>query len=171
MIIVMPAGHTSTEFRLTPGVRMGHEAFNEDLTKVIVPFIDRRYRTVADSDNRAIAGLSKGGVQALNIALADAAGFAYVGVFSSGWFPNTIMEEEDTDVAQYTKSVKQFRLFWVDAGKYDIALQNSHATVAVLRKAGIDVQEHESGGFHAWNNWRDYLYQFAPLLCKTNESH
>jgi len=164
MIIVMPAGHTSTEFRLTPGFRMGHDAFNDDLVKVVIPYIDARYRTLADRDHRAIAGLSMGGVQALNISLANAANFAYVGVFSSGWFPNTIKEEEDTDVARYRSSGKQFRLFWVAAGKYDIALQNSHATVALLKQAGINVEEHESGGFHAWNNWRDYLNQFAPLL-------
>jgi len=171
MIIVMPAGHTATEFRLTPGVRMGHDAFNDDLVKVIMPFIDAHYRTIADRDHRAIGGLSMGGVQALNIALANAADFAYGGVFSSGWFPNTIKEEEDTDVAQYRASGQQFRLFWVDAGKYDIALQNSHATVAVLKKAGINVEEHESSGFHAWNNWRDYLHQFAPLLFGTASYH
>jgi enterochelin esterase family protein len=171
MIIVMPAGHVSTEFRLTPGFRMGHDAFNDDLVKAVLPYIDAHYRTLADRDHRAIAGLSMGGVQALNISLANAADFAFVGVFSSGWFPNTIKEEEDTDVAQYRSSGKQFRLFWVDAGKYDIALQNSHATVAVLKKAGIDVEEHESGGFHAWDNWRDYLSQFAPLLFREDHSH
>ena len=56
MMIVMPAGHISTDFRLTPGVRMGHDAFNDDLTKVVLPFIDANYRTVADRDHRAIAG-------------------------------------------------------------------------------------------------------------------
>jgi enterochelin esterase-like enzyme len=164
MIVVMPAGHVSTEFRLTPGFRMGHDAFNDDLITVVLPYIDAHYRTVPDRDHRAIAGLSMGGVQALNISLSNAPEFAYVGVFSSGWFPNTIKDEEDTDVAQYRASGKQFRLFWVAAGKYDIALQNSHATEAVLKKAGIQIEEHDSGGFHAWNNWRDYLVQFAPLL-------
>ena len=43
------------------------------------------------------------------------ADFAYVGVFSSGWFPNSIKEEQDTDVAQYRASGKPFRLFWGDA--------------------------------------------------------
>lgn len=171
MIIVMPAGHTSTEFHFTPGFRMGHDTFNDDLVKVVMPYIDSHYRTIPDRDHRAIAGLSMGGVQALNIALANAAGFAYVGVFSSGWFPNTMKEEEETDVAQYRASGKSFRLFWVDAGKYDIALDNSHATVAVLKKAGINVEEHESGGFHAWNNWRDYLSEFASLLFRQTESH
>jgi len=170
MIVVMPAGHTSTEFRLTPGVRMGHDAFNDDLVKVVVPFIDAHYRTISDRDHRAISGLSMGGLQTLNVALSDAGDFGYVGVFSSGWFPNSLEEEEETDVTKYRASGKQFRLFWVDAGKYDIALQNSRATIAVLKKAGIDIEEHESGGFHAWNNWRDYLHQFAPLLFRANES-
>jgi enterochelin esterase family protein len=170
MIIVMPAGHISTEFRLTPGFRLGHDAFNDDLIKVVLPYVDMHYRTVADRSHRAIAGLSMGGGQTLTIALTDSADFAYVGVFSSGWFPNTLKEEEDTDVAQYRASGKPFRLFWVDAGKYDIALQNSHATVTLLNKAGIKTEEHESGGFHAWNNWREYLNLFAPLLFRGNES-
>jgi enterochelin esterase-like enzyme len=166
MMIVMPAGHISTDFRLTPGVRMGHDAFNDDLTKVVLPFIDAHYRTIADRDHRAIAGLSMGGLQALDIALDDSADFAYVGIFSSGWFPNEQKGEEDTNVAQYRTSGKPFQLFWVNAGQYDIALQNSDATVAILKKAGIDVEQHQSAGFHAWNNWRDYLNQFAPLLFK-----
>ena len=170
MLIVMPAGHTSTEFRLTPGVRMGHDAFNDDLTKVVLPFIDAHYRTIADRDHRAIAGLSMGGLQALDIALDDSADFAYVGIFSSGWFPNAQKEEEDADVAQYRTSGKPFHLFWVNAGQYDIALQNSDATVAILKKAGIDVEQHQSPGFHAWNNWRDYLNQFAPLLFKKSSA-
>jgi enterochelin esterase-like enzyme len=170
MMIVMPAGHISTDFRLTPGVRMGHDAFNDDLTKVVLPFIDAHYRTIADRDHRAIAGLSMGGLQALDIALDDSADFAYVGIFSSGWFPNAQKEEEDTDVAQYRTSGKPFHLFRVNAGQYDIALQNSDATVAILKKAGIEVEQHQSAGFHAWNNWRDYLNQFAPLLFKKSSA-
>jgi enterochelin esterase-like enzyme len=164
MMVVMPAGHISTDFRLTPGVRMGHDAFNDDLTKVVLPLIDAHYRTVTDRNHRAIAGLSMGGLQALNIALDDSADFAYVGIFSSGWFPDEQRQEEETDVQQFRTSGKPFRLFWVNAGQYDIALQNSDHTVAILRKAGITVEQHQSGGFHAWNNWRDYLNQFAPLL-------
>lgn len=170
MIVVMPAGHISTDFRMIPGVRMGHDAFNDDLTKVVLPYVDAQYRTVADRNHRAVAGLSMGGLQALNIALDDSADFAYVGIFSSGWFPNMQKDEEETDVKQFRSSGKPFLLFWVSAGQYDIALQNSNSTVAILRKAGINVEQHQSGGFHAWNNWRDYLNQFAPLLFGKNRA-
>lgn len=166
MIVVMPAGHISATFRLTPGVRMGHDAFNEDVIKVIVPYMDSHYRTVADRDHRAIAGLSMGGLQALNISLDDSADFAWVGIFSSGWFPANQKEEDDTDLAQYRSSGKPFKLYWVAAGKYDIALQNSNATVALLNKSGIKTEVHETSGFHAWNNWRDYLNEFAGKIFK-----
>ena len=166
VIIVMPAGHVSTDFRLGPGVRMGHDAFNEDLTKSVLPFVDAHYRTIADRDHRALAGLSMGGIQTLTISLTDSADFGWIGVFSSGWFPNLLKEEEETDLAQYRASGKPFDS-WVDAGKYDIALENSRATVALLNKAGIKMEEHESPGFHAWNNWRNYLYSFAQLLFRS----
>jgi enterochelin esterase-like enzyme len=164
MIVVMPAGHISTSFHLEPGVRMGHDAFNDDLIHVVLPYIDSHYRTLADRDHRAIAGLSMGGLQALNISLDESASFAWVGIFSSGWFPANQKEEDDTDLAQYRSSGKPYKLFWVGAGKYDIALENSNATVALLNKSGIQTEVHESGGFHAWNNWRDYLNQFAGKI-------
>ncbi len=164
MIVAMPAGHISTSFRLMPGMRMGHDAFNDDVVKVILPYIDTHYRTIADRDHRAIAGLSMGGLQALNISLNNSADFAWVGIFSSGWFPDNQKEEDDTDLAQYRNSGMPFKLYWVGAGKYDIALQNSGATVALLNKSGIKTEVHETGGFHAWNNWRDYLKDFATKI-------
>jgi S-formylglutathione hydrolase FrmB len=48
---------------------MGHDAFNDDLVKVVRPYIDAHYRTVADRDHRAIAGLSMGGLHTLNMRL------------------------------------------------------------------------------------------------------
>jgi enterochelin esterase-like enzyme len=164
MIVVMPAGHISRDFRLTPGVRMGHDAFNDDLVSVIVPYVDSHYRSIANRDNRALAGLSMGGLQTLTVSLTDSMDFAWVGVFSSGWFPNMLKETEDTDLAQYRSSGKPFSLYWVGVGKYDIALDNCRASVSLLNKAGIKTEVYESGGFHAWNNWRDYLNLFAPML-------
>ena len=90
--------------------------------------------------------------------------FGYIGVFSSGWFPDMLADEEKTDLAQYKASGRPFKLYWVGVGKYDIAKANSDASVALLKKAGIDVTTHDSGGFHAWNNWRDYLNLLAPML-------
>ena len=71
---------------------------------------------------------------------------------------------EKMDLAQYKTSGKPYKLYWVGVGKFDIANANSAATVELLKRYGITPVTHESGGFHAWNNWRDYLHIFAPQL-------
>ncbi len=162
MIVVMPAGHISRDFQLRTGQNtMGHDKFNEDLTGSVMSYIDKNYRTVSDRDHRALAGLSMGGLQTLDISLSRSDLFAYVGVFSSGWFPEMREQEERTDLAQYKTSGQPFKLYWVGVGKYDIANANSAATVSLLRKYGVAPTTKETGGYHAWTNWRDYLHDFA----------
>jgi|SRR5579875_3249488 len=161
MIVVMPAGHVSRDFQLQTGQNtMGHDKFNEDLTGSVILYIDKNYRTVADRNQRALAGLSMGGLQTLDISLSRSDLFAYVGVFSSGWFPNVREQEEETDLARYKASGQPFQLYWVGVGKYDIANANSAASVQLLKKYGVTPTTKETGGYHAWTNWRDYLHEF-----------
>jgi enterochelin esterase family protein len=135
MIVVMPAGHVSRDFQLQTGQNtMGHDKFNDDLTGSVISYIDKNYRTVADRDHRALAGLSMGGLQTPDISLARSDLFAYVGVFSSGWFPDMREREEQTDLAQYKASGHPFKLYWVGVGTYDIANANSAASVQLLKK-------------------------------------
>jgi enterochelin esterase family protein len=165
MIVVMPAGHISRDFQLRIGQNtMGHDKFNEDLTGSVISYIDKNYRTVADRDHRALAGLSMGGLQTLDISLSRSDLFAYIGVFSSGWFPEMREQEEQTDLSQYKTSGRPFKLYWVRVGKFDIANANSAATVTLLRKYGLTPTTKETGGYHAWTNWRDYLHEFAAEI-------
>src|SRR5439155_22577846 len=60
------------------------DEFVEDFVKDIMPYVERNYRMIADRPHRAIAGLSMGGRQTLDIAIRHLDQFAYVGVFSSG---------------------------------------------------------------------------------------
>jgi enterochelin esterase family protein len=165
MIVVMPAGHISRSFQLRPNMTaMGHDAFNEDLTGSVLPYIESHYRTISDRQHRAIAGLSMGGLQTLTISLNHSDLFSYVGIFSSGWFPQALAEEEKTDLSAYKTTGKPFQLYWMGLGKLDIAYKNGLASADLLKKYGVPLTLHESGGFHAWNNWRDYLAIFAPQL-------
>lgn len=165
MIIVMPAGHISRDFQLRTGANtMGHDKFNEDLTGSVVPYIDSHYRTQADRGHRALAGLSMGGLQAVTLSLTNSDLFSYIGIFSSGWFPQMRDEAEKTDLARYKATGKPFKFYWVGVGKLDIAYANSNAMVVLLKKYGINPETYESPGFHAWNNWRDYLHMWAPRL-------
>src|SRR6185436_6746987 len=89
MIVVMPAGHTSqftTGGRGTNSSRTTPEEFVLEFENDIMPFAEKNYRINADQKNRAIAGLSMGGGQTLNIAVRSLDKFGYLGVYSSGVF-------------------------------------------------------------------------------------
>src|SRR5262249_51390960 len=88
MIVVMPAGHTgpfSFVMPTKPGKGgIGNAPFEDDFLKDVLPYVEKHYRVRAERPSRAIAGLSMGGAQTLNIAFARPKEFGYVGVFSSG---------------------------------------------------------------------------------------
>jgi enterochelin esterase family protein len=180
MIVVMPAGHTGP-FRFGGrGGRGGRggtafrDEFAEDFTNDVKPYVEKNYRVIADRAHRAIAGLSMGGAQTLNIAFGHLGDYGYVGVFSSGIFgivggrgnarPNRQWEEQHKAVLDDPDLKKGLRLVWVGCGKDDFLVQTSNATVAMLKEHHFDVVSRESDGGHTWINWRDYLHEFAPLL-------
>src|SRR5215472_184945 len=88
MVVVMPAGHTSqTGFgRGGGGGRGAPDQFVEEFSTDIMPYAESHYRVYTDKPRRAIAGLSMGGNQTLNIAIPHLDKFAYIGVYSSGLF-------------------------------------------------------------------------------------
>jgi enterochelin esterase family protein len=177
MIVAMPMGHTGP-FRFGPpgdnSFNRQMEEFADDFTKDLKPYVEKNYRVIGDRAHRAIAGLSMGGAQTLNIALAHADDFAYIGVFSSGVFgiaggfggagPNTQWEEQHTSTLDNAELKKGLQLVWFGCGKDDFLIRTSQATVEMLKKHHIDVTSKESAGGHTWLNWRDYLSEFAPLL-------
>ena len=89
MIVVMPAGHTRPLGSPRPEGVAGRppvDEFATDFMTDIMPYIESHYRVIADKQHRAIAGLSMGGGQSLNIAISHLDKFGYLGVFSAGIF-------------------------------------------------------------------------------------
>jgi S-formylglutathione hydrolase FrmB len=96
MIVVMPAGHVNgagsalgapvppAAAQRMPGIGTGPDPFANDFFGDVMPHIEKNYRVVTERQSRAIAGLSMGGNQTLNIAIPHLEKFAYIGVFSSG---------------------------------------------------------------------------------------
>jgi enterochelin esterase-like enzyme len=176
MIVVMPAGHTG-QFRFGgPGGGFDRQMdeFAEDFTGSIRPYIEANYRVLSGRENRAIAGLSMGGAQTLNVGFANLADYGYLGVFSSGVFgiaggrggggPSNAWEESHGAALDDAELKKGLKLVWFACGKDDFLLSTNNATVAMLKKHGFDVTSQESDGGHTWVKWRDYLNEFAPLL-------
>lgn len=177
MIVVMPAGHTGV-FRFgAPGERRADQ-FADEFAQDIRPHVEKTYRVLDDRAHRAIAGLSMGGGQSLQIAFAHLDEYGYVGVFSSGVFgiaggrggeaPSTQWEDERTATLDNADLKQGLRLLWFATGKDDFLVKTSQATVEMLKKHGFEVVYRETEGGHTWLNWRDYLTEFAPLLFAEN---
>lgn len=181
MVVVMPAGHTAPfDFgRPAAGARRLPD-FNTDFVKDfvgdIMPYAETHYRVIRDRQHRAIAGLSMGGAQTIEVAVPHAAEFAYVGVFSSGIFgivpggPGPASKASESWEQQHAADLdnpagkKDWKLFWFSTGKDDGLLPTSKATVELFQKHGFKAEFHESAGAHTWTNWREYLNEFAPQL-------
>ena len=165
MIVVMPDGHTARFGGGAGGLNMAD--FVREFTADIKPYVENTYRVRTDRASTAIAGLSMGGAQTLDIAFGDLSSYAYVGVFSSGVFG--IADSPDWENAHRAAlddaaAKRDLELVWFSTGKDDFLLDTTKATVAMLEKHGFDVVYEESAGGHTWINWREYLAEFAPQL-------
>ncbi len=179
MLLVMPAGHTSAfGFGGRGGAgRPPVDEFAQDFTGDIMPYVEKNYRVSAERQHRAIAGLSMGGAQTLNVAIPHLETFAYLGVYSSGVFgiaggrggapkakSGPTWEERNQTFLDDADRKNGLKLVWFATGKDDFLIQTSRATVEMLKKHKFDVVFNETTGGHTWINWRNYLIEFAPRL-------
>ena len=169
MLVVMDDGG------ITPGAMGGPrkdggpnfwDKFGPILIADIIPMIDSTYRTIPDREHRAMAGLSLGGAQTMQITQAHLDQFAYIGVFSAPFgFPqipggyNGLLR----DPAAFARQVNVFFISYGTAG--DLAARNTQKFHQALEHAGIKHVYYESPGTgHEWQTWRRSLHEFAPLL-------
>jgi enterochelin esterase-like enzyme len=140
------------------------DGFKNTLLKDIIPMIDASYRTIADQQNRAMAGLSMGGMQTRAITLASPDIFSHVGMFSGG----SISLEDVEKAAEFKEKIK---LVFISYGSRE--LENPRRgnsgdpkeNTAKLKEAGMNTHFYVSPQTaHEWQSWRRSLYQFAPLL-------
>lgn len=167
MIIVMMDGNIPS-----PGFdKATLTLFEEELTKAVIPFVEDNYRTKKGAENRALAGLSMGGIQTLYAGIYNTDMFSNLGVFSSGWI---IGAHDGIAWAQYEfmrgnadKINNELNHFWISmGGKEDIAWKNCQLMMAMFDELNIDYAYTEYPGGHTWPVWRNNLYNFAQLLFK-----
>jgi enterochelin esterase-like enzyme len=171
MILVVDTGYAayastngSLRFRRTAGPT---GAFEEVMLTELIPMIDAAYRTRADRNHRAMAGLSMGSGQTLNITLRHLDKFAWIGAMSGaprqGFEVATAYDGVFRDAAAFNKKVK---LLWLGAGT---AEERFHASALAMHEsldgAGIrNVFYSSPGTDHEWQTWRRSLHDFAPRL-------
>ncbi|HSL86031.1 MAG TPA: alpha/beta hydrolase-fold protein [Bacteroidales bacterium] len=146
--------------------------FEAHFVKDVVPYIEKNYRVLTDQRNRAIAGLSMGGMHTQTITNDNPGLFGYIGVYSMGIMN---MGQQGGDAAKQEQerlakleALKNsgYKLYWIACGKDDFVYNGVITLRETLDKIGFKYVYRESTGGHTWANWRIYLSEFAPMLFK-----
>jgi len=166
MIIVMPYGRPTADVTLVQnrgGASPQGNGFQNDILNDVIPYVEKLYRVSAKADDRALAGLSMGGGQTLQIGLSHLDTFHYLGAFSAAarGNPQEAFKEFFADPGAANKKLK---LFYIACGKTDSLFAGSQSLHEALDKAQIKHTFVASEEGHVWRNWRDYLADLAPKL-------
>lgn len=171
MIVVMEKGYaTKAGASATPkGKGFDFTAFEEVVLKDLIPMIDSTYRTLANRDHRAIAGLSMGAGQAVRIGLTHLDTFSAIGAFSGGAGKldlNTAFGGVFSDPKAFDKKVS---LLYLHSGTValDAGIHKGSKTLhdALTRAGSKNVVFRDAEGLaHEWQTWRYAFHDFAPRL-------
>lgn len=176
MIIVMENGGGSALFARGPGVATRpagppatrpfafNNPFEQILLTEVIPMIDASYRTLADREHRAMAGLSMGGGQTLAIGLTHLDTFSALGVFSGSRGVTDIKTAYNGVFADAEAFNKKVHAFYVSVGTTE-SMEGARGFHKALDAQGIKHTYYESEGTaHEWQTWRRSFHGFAPLL-------
>ena len=177
MIVVFPNGNadiTADTVSASPAQRGGGRGgpgggfdswgtpFEKDLLQDIVPYIESHYSVYTDREHRALAGLSMGGGQTLNIGLSHIDKFAWIGGFSSA--PNTKAPAEL--VPDLTAAKEKLKLLWLACGNRDGLIRISQGVHNYLKEKGVPHVWHVDGNAHDTTEWNNNLYLFSQRIFK-----
>ena len=156
MLVVMPNG----------SLPQGGD-FTSELMNDVIPFIEAHYRARGDSENRAVAGLSMGGLQTTGVFSSHPDEFAYVAIWSAGLFNQSAEEftAQNREFLAHSERINgNVKLLSVSVGTDDFALPGSESLVDVFNRHSIEHEFNLTAGGHTWLNWRSYLHGLAPEL-------
>ena len=166
MIVVMPYGRAREDVYLAPfaAANTQTDAFANDLLNDVVPMVEKFYRISGKPDQRAIAGLSMGGGQALQIGLRNLDKFHAIGAFSAALRAQNVEEQYKDVLGDAAGTNKKLKVFYIACGKMDSLFAPAQSFDEILTKHEIRHSFVPSEEGHVWRNWRNYLADFAPQL-------
>ena len=139
--------------------------FTQALLTEILPQVESAYHVSKDRNDRAITGLSMGGLESLMIGMTHPEQFGWVGGFSSA-----LGHREKDAVVTLSGNRTGLNLLWIACGTEDDLITPNRQFIAWLKTKGIPVTAIEKPGMHNWMVWRDNLAHFAPLLFQGKSS-
>lgn len=180
MIVVMPYGNVAATVAAQKGAAkpadpVGREsvealqrskAFEEDLVKNIIPYVDKSYRTLANRDNRAVGGFSRGGGQTLRSVFGNMETFTWVCCYSAYLSPAEMESRYQPVVANPAETNRKLKLLWVGVGNEDFLYNDTADFLNYLNAKKIRYKSLVTGGGHTWMNTKVFLAETAQLLFK-----
>lgn len=147
------------------------KTFESELKETIIPLVEKGYRAETGANQRALAGLSMGGIHTLYTGIKNTDLFSYLGVFSSGWIQSrhgSIADAQYNFMKANTAMINSnLEALWISmGGKEDIAYRNCQLMLTRLEELNIKHTYNEYPGGHTWPVWRNNLFNFAQILFK-----
>jgi enterochelin esterase-like enzyme len=167
-IIVMTYGMTN-EIRFGGLRNFDIGPFQTVLVDELIPYVDANFRTLSDQPNRAMAGLSMGGMETKSITLKNLDKFSHIGLFSGG----SISLDDVNNTPGFKDKVK---LVFVSYGSRELGRRRGFGgdpkeNADALKQAGINSVFYVSPDTaHEFQSWRRSLHEFAQLLFKDSDS-
>ncbi len=171
MVVVMPNGFVSKDLPQEKGRgrtggrrRMPNaETFDDYFVKDVMRVAEEKYRIKADREHRAIAGLSMGGRQALDVGLSHLDLFSSIANFS-GAVHGTPMPEKYPVLKNAKLLNRRLKIFYNACGKSGFLYNANKRFVDSLTAAGVRHIFREMEGTHSWPVWKRCLAEILPLL-------
>jgi enterochelin esterase family protein len=174
MLVVMPSGYGSNRIieigRAGGSMHSGGDApiadnnrlFQQSLMAELIPRIEKEYPVYSAAFDRAIAGLSMGGGQALLIGLNRPDEFSWIGSFSAGGLTADIPDQFRS--ARAETAHHPLKLLWMACGRDDSLFPFNEQVRQYLTSQGIHPVNVTTPRAHVWQVWRRNLAEFLPLL-------
>ena len=172
-IIVTPNGRSSRVYGKEGSDYNSFYKFGQELRNDLIPYVDSHYATFADREYRAMAGLSMGGMQTINIGICECLDLiSWFGAFSAA--PTSY---QSTRIASYLESNPELRInfFYNICGKEDsVAFSSASGAAKYLSKLAPALKDgknftwQEISGGHDFNVWNLGFYNFARIVFKQN---
>ncbi len=180
MIVVMTNGNPGQAAALTVSPKLKPSAepvggmasmlFEKSLVNDVIPYVESHFQVKSNKENRALTGLSMGGLQTMNTSFENPELFDYIGVMSMG-FADLSRFGIEVDHSKRGNQIDVLKaadpeLYWIACGTDDFLYQSVVDMRNELDKHDFEYTFRESAGGHTWTNWRIYLSEFVPMLFK-----
>jgi len=165
MIVVMDNGNCSYSFGAKKGETMAEfgASFQSVLLKDIIPFVEKNFRVKTDRDSRAMAGLSWGGKETLEITTANLDKFSYIGTFSGAIFGLNLDTFNNGVFKNADNWNKNVHYFFMGCGSEENF--GTKRTLDAIKEQGCKGEYYESQGTaHEWLTWRRCFTQFVKNI-------